>query len=216
MKVFVISALVVGLTGSVKASTTTIPVEHKVVELAITYKEPVKVVDEKTGKRTKWVKAATCSGAFITPYGDILTAKHCTDKADKIEVSMFDQRTYKARIVAQSPLHDLALVHIDKLNTPFFTLAKSVERGETIFVLGSPLGISNTLAKGIVAHIAGDALYLDCSVLPGNSGGPVFNAKGELVGVANAVFIVMLGTTHLSVAQGLDAVLFFLLSVFGR
>lgn len=211
------SVLLIGLTGSLNAaSTTTIPVEHKVVELNITYKEPVKAVDQKTGKRTRWIKAGTCSGSFITPYGDILTARHCVEKAERIEVTMYDQREYKARVVAISPVHDLAMIHIDKLNTPYFRLAKSVERGETIFVLGSPLGLSNILTTGVVAHLAGDALYLDCSVLPGNSGSAVFNQKGELVGVANAVFIVMLGTTHLSVAQGLDAVLFFLLSVFGR
>ena len=84
-------------------------------------------------------------------------------------------------------------------------------QGETIFILGSPLAFTGTLSTGIIAKVDGDVLLLDCGVLPGNSGSAVYNTRGEMVGVATAGYIVGMGTTHLNVAQSLDAVIYFVI-----
>lgn len=191
-------------------------VEQKVVEIHMTAPNPA-AVEAKRGRRTQNLplnlRSGTCSGEFINDSGDILTARHCVDGFEMWQVQTFDRHSYYATVVATSSTHDLALLHIDKRNTPFFELAETVVRGQKIFVLGSPLGITDTLSTGIIAKIDGDVTLLDCSALPGNSGGPVFDADQKLVGMLNAGFIVMFGVTHLNMAQGVDAIYFFLKDV---
>ncbi len=187
------------------------PIGEKIVELHTTYNKPqTEESKSKKGLRLLPFQKSICSGAFIDDQGDILTARHCTEGSSEIEVQTSDNQTYKAVLVAESRLHDLAIVQIDRLNTPYFRLASSITRGETMFTRGSPLGITDTLSKGIIAKIAGDAVLVDCSFLPGNSGGPVFNEKEELIGVVTAVFVVNMGLTHLGMAQSLNAVHSFL------
>lgn len=195
------------------------PVEHKVVEIHMTTAAKEVIESKKRNKKDNQIPVhghGTCSGAFIDNIGDILTARHCIDGFDTFEVVTYENRKYTAIVVATSTIHDLALIHIDKLNTPYFKIAAKVERGQSVSVLGSPLGITDTLTKGIIARIDGDVFLLDCSVLPGNSGGPVYNDDGQMVGIVNAVYIVFMGTTHLSITQGIDAIYFFLSGVFAR
>lgn len=195
-----------------------VPVEHKVVELKIT---PKVVIAEESTKKSRRIKnlphrplmTATCSGAFVTEFGDILTARHCVDIGTDIDIYTHDRRRYSATVIATSSVHDLALIHIDKRNTPYFTLAKKVERGQPINILGSPLSITDVQAVGTVARLDGDLLLVDCSALPGNSGGPVFDHNKELVGILTNGYMYGFGVTHLNVAQGIDAVHFFLESV---
>lgn len=191
-----------------------VPVEQKVIEIHMSV-TPTSLTQDQMKKRHRadslpLVRTGTCSGSFINDNGDILTARHCVDDFDTFEVQTYDRRTYAAIVVATSAVHDLALIHIDLRHTPFFELADSVARGQTVFVLGSPLGITDTLSTGVVARIDGDVTLLDCSALPGNSGGPVFDSNDKMVGVVHAGYIVMLGMTHLNRAQGIDAVHFFL------
>lgn len=180
----------------------------KIVELRIT-RIDTQTAEMKKKNRRRIEKFATsqfiCSGAFVTGAGDILTAKHCVEDASAITVLVGDLE-YQASVVAQSRMHDLALIRINTLNHPYFRLAPSLEQGQTIYVLGSPLGLTKSFSTGVVAKLGGDVNYIDCSVLPGNSGGPVFNEAGEMVGVATAGFIVMMGTTHLNLMQSLEAI----------
>lgn len=189
------------------------PVEQKVVEIHMASKV-VPTAEESKHRKNRKIETlpfshGTCSGALIDSMGDIVTARHCVDGFDSFEVLTYDQRHYIGVVIATSTAHDLALIHIDRRNTAYFDFAENATRGERIFVLGSPLGITDTLSAGVIARFAGDITLLDCSALPGNSGGPVFNQAGELVGILNAGYIVMLGVTHLNMAQGLDAVYFF-------
>ena len=186
-------------------------IEPRVVDLRISHKEDT-VNESKSRKvRVQELKAGSaCSGAFVSNNGDIITAAHCLRDAEEIMVRTYDNQVYKATFVATATKHDLGLIHIDRQGTSFFQLANSVKRGEQIFILGSPLAIPNTLSTGIVAKLDGDRMLVDCSALPGNSGSTVFNARGELVGVLVAGYIVGLGTTHLNVAQSVDSVRFFL------
>lgn len=200
-----------------------VPIEQKVVEIHMTRNVVMTQEESKKDKKKRgYIEVVplpghgTCSGSFIGNEGEIITARHCVDGFDSFEVQTYDNRIYTATVIATSTAHDLAIIRIDRNNTPYFDLAKSVKRGEKITILGSPLGITDTLSTGVVARLAGDVLLLDCSALPGNSGGPVFNENGEMVGVLNAGFIVMLGVTHLNMAQGLDAVHFFIKEVAHR
>lgn len=219
MKKFLLAlAFFAGPVFAVEKSTDTVevPVEFKVVELKIVPTENPFIINGSTKKRGRKVQPlpldnrATCSGAFINDSGDILTARHCVEIGTNIEVITHDQKRYAATIIATSTVHDLALIHIDRRNTAFFTLADGVKRGETITILGSPLAITDVQSVGTVARIDGDILFVDCSALPGNSGGPVFNAEKKLVGILVAGHIVRFGVTHLNIAQGLDTVAFFL------
>lgn len=152
-----------------------------------------------------------CSGEFVDDQGDILTAGHCQDGMDSIVVVTHDQQEYEAVVVASSTVHDIALIHIDRQNTPFFVEASSEPtEGETCFTYGSPLGQTGSLSKGIIGNMGGDYTIVDMSVLPGNSGGPLFDIAGNLIGVTTAVAIVGLGVTHMGLAQSLDTVHFFL------
>jgi len=190
------------------------PVEHAVVELHITQRD-FPGTETKSHKKTLPLAGhSICSGAFIDNTGDIITAGHCAAEAANIEVVTYDQRHYKAVVVATSSIHDLALIHIDRLNTAFFRPAPKVERGEKVFILGSPLGITDSLSTGIIAKLDGDIILVDCGALPGNSGSAVYNVDGQLVGVLTAGYWVGFGTTHLNISQSVDAVYFFLVRAF--
>lgn len=223
MKSLLVGLFIVAISGTTvhAASTDTIniivqeevPIEARVVEIHMASKQAAPLEESKRRKSRKIetlpFSHGTCSGAFIDSMGDIVTARHCVDGFDSFEVQTYDQRHYTAIVVATSTAHDLALLHIDRRDTSYFEFADSATRGERIFVLGSPLGITDTLSTGVIARFDGDVTLIDCSALPGNSGGPVFNQEGKLVGILNAGYIVMLGVTHLNMAQGLDAVYFF-------
>lgn len=210
MKTAITLLVLLGLfSGSSKAaSTDTIKeAQSKVVELHITRIEPTAAEAKKNKRRVEnFTGHAVCSGAFVSSTGDILTARHCTEGAGIIDAVTADGQEYRALVSSTSGLHDLALIHIDKSNTPHFKLAKSLYQGQKIYVMGSPLGIGRTLNTGIVAKLNGDVTYMDCSALPGNSGGPAFDEDGDMVGVVTAGFIVLFGTTHLNIMQSIDAI----------
>jgi len=183
----------------------------KVVELHITFAATPDDTKSTSDPRIKPVAGkGICSGLFIDDEGTILTARHCTEGVDHMDVLTSDHSVYAASFVAKSNLHDLALIRVDRKNTPYFTLAQNVQQGENVNVLGNPMGETDVLSRGIIAKTAGDIVVVDCSVVPGNSGGPAYNDRGELVGVATAVFVSAYGMTHLGVLQAPDAIRAFL------
>lgn len=143
------------------------------------------------------------SGFFINPDGYLITNFHVIEGETEISVEVYrqldgqlDRETYKkVRIVAINKFHDLALLHIEDKNAPKFkavTLGSSevLNVGDTVFAIGSPLGLERTVTQGILStktrELEGE-LYLQTStqINPGNSGGPLFNLAGEVVGVTN-------------------------------
>jgi S1-C subfamily serine protease len=212
MKKFIAALFVLSGLQIAKAEDASAPVDQKVVELRITRPELGDAANSRfKHKKENMTGHGVCSGSFIDDQGDILTAGHCAADAIEIDVITYDQRRYQATIVATTSVHDLALLHIDRRHTAYFDPATDVAQGETIFILGSPLAFTGTLSTGIIAKVDGDVLLLDCGVLPGNSGSAVYNTRGEMVGVATAGYIVGMGTTHLNVAQSLDAVIYFVI-----
>lgn len=191
-------------------------VREKVVELRI--EKDVQAMETKKSKKVRIENLPnqyTCSGAVITSQGDILTARHCTEGSSRIDVTFSDGREYRAVVLATSNRHDLALLHVDRFNTPHFTIATSITQGQYIYVMGNPVGITGSLSSGVVAKLNGDVDLIDVTVLPGNSGGPAFNQKGELVGITTAGIIVLMGFGHLNIMQSIDAIVGFALEIRG-
>ncbi len=100
-----------------------------------------------------------------------------------------DGKKYKARLVKVSKKYDLALLKLDKYKTPFLNLARQhrPRQGAKVFAIGSPLGITDSLTTGIVTKSGRDRIFTDAQILPGNSGGPLVNGEGVVLGVNTAI-----------------------------
>lgn len=217
-----LGALLLGTTqvkaGDVVTSTQTAKsVREKIVELHITFAPPPTAEAKKQRKLLAYTKSgkAICSGSFVSPYGHIITARHCVQDAEAITVVLSDGQEYAASTRAISASQDLAVIQIGKFGTPCFKPAKPLTQGQTVYILGSPLGITGTLTSGVVARLYGDLTLLDCTALPGNSGGPVVDADGNIAGVLSAIIVVYMGPSHISVAQSLDSILMFFYELSG-
>lgn len=185
--------------------------EDKIVELHITFAPPPTTEAKKARKLMMKTKTgqAICSGSFVTPVGHILTARHCVEGTTEIIAVTNDGQEYKADITAISKNQDMAVIQIGRAPSPFFKVAERNIKGEPVLIIGSPLGITGLVTQGIVSKLAGDILFLDCTGLPGNSGGPVINAQGEIAGVVSAMVVVILGPAHLSVVQSAVSISYF-------
>ena len=144
------------------------------------------------------------SGFIINPAGYIITNAHVVSGEYAITVTQFKRGTAelekavynKVRIVAMDSRLDLALLKIDDLpegaTLPFVSLGESngITEGQTVFAIGSPLGLDRTVSQGIISsrnRPMGGQLYIQTTtqINPGNSGGPLFDLRGEVVGVNN-------------------------------
>jgi serine protease Do len=143
------------------------------------------------------------SGFFLSEEGYLITNFHVIEGETQITIDVYHQRenqierkTYRqVRIVAMNKFHDLALLKVDEKDAPKFAYVSvgdsdALAVGETVFAIGSPLGLERTVTQGIVStktrQVQGE-LYLQTTaqINPGNSGGPLFNLRGEVVGVTN-------------------------------
>lgn len=136
----------------------------------------------------------TGSGFIVDPNGLVLTTAHVVDNAEEVTVRLTDKREFKAQVVAVDPQSDVAVLQIDNArNLPFVKLGDSskVRAGEPVLSIGSPDSFQNTVTTGIVSATSrtlpnGNAfpfLQTDVAVNPDNSGGPLFNRVGEVIGI---------------------------------
>ncbi len=165
------------------------------------------------------------SGFIINPDGFLITNFHVIEGETQISVEVYHQnngqlerRSYKdVKIIAINKFEDMALLKIDEPGAPKFSRvllgdADSLAVGESVFAIGSPLGLERTVTEGILStktrEMQGD-LYLQTTaqINPGNSGGPLFNMRGEVVGVTNMKITFGEG---LGFAIPIEAVKFFL------
>lgn len=132
----------------------------------------------------------------------------------KFTIRLKNGDKHSAKLVKVSKKYDLALLKLDKYTTPYLTLAKKhyPKQGVKVYAIGSPLGITDSLSTGIVTKSNKDNLYTDTMILPGNSGGPLVNKKGEVLGVNTAVL------SHDNFADGFGVAIYseFIRSEFGR
>ena len=141
------------------------------------------------------------SGVIISNDGYIVTNNHVVEDGDKINVILFDKKSYEATVIGTDPSTDLALLKIDETNLPFISFGNSdsVVVGEWVLAVGNPFNLESTVTAGIISakgrniNILKDNgsieayLQTDAAVNPGNSGGALVNTKGELIGINSAI-----------------------------
>jgi serine protease Do len=140
------------------------------------------------------------SGFLIDASGYIVTNNHVAGGADEITVTMQDGHKYEAKLVGNDPRTDLALIKIDATGLPYVAFGDSDKArvGDWVVAIGNPFGLGGTATAGIISargrdirldeYNDNDYLQLDAPINFGNSGGPVFNVSGQVVGVNTAIF----------------------------
>jgi len=152
------------------------------------------------------------SGFIVSADGFIMTNAHVIDGADEVYVTLTDKREYKAKVIGADKRTDVALVKIEGGNLPRLPIGDSarLRAGEWVIAIGSPFGLDNTVTAGIVstrARDTGDYLQLiqtDVAVNPGNSGGPLINMRGEVVGINSQIYSRSGGYMGISFAVPID------------
>jgi serine protease Do len=156
------------------------------------------------------------SGFFISPDGFAVTNNHVVDKAETVEVTTDDGKTYTAKVIGTDPRTDLALIKIEGRNDfPFVRLADASPRiGDWVLAVGNPFGLGGTVTAGIVsargrdigAGPYDDFIQIDAPVNKGNSGGPTFDVDGNVIGVNTAIFSPSGGSIGIAFAIPSDTV----------
>jgi len=138
------------------------------------------------------------SGFIVSPDGYIVTNAHVVDGASEVNVKLTDRREFTAKVIGADKRTDIALIKIDAKNLPALDLSSppSVKKGEWVIAIGSPFGFENSVSAGIVSGLhralpGGQMtpfIQTDVAVNPGNSGGPLLNTAGQVVGVNSQIY----------------------------
>ncbi len=154
------------------------------------------------------------SGFIISADGYILTNAHVVDEVDEVVVKLHDRREFRAKVVGKDSRTDVALIKINASNLPVVTIGdpNRLRVGEWVLAIGAPFGFENSVTAGIVSAKGRSLpqenyvpfIQTDVAVNPGNSGGPLFNMKGEVVGVNSQIISRSGGYMGLSFAIPID------------
>ncbi|NBY22418.1 MAG: PDZ domain-containing protein, partial [Gammaproteobacteria bacterium] len=157
------------------------------------------------------------SGFIIAQDGIILTNAHVVDGADEVSVRLRDQREFPAKVMGVDRLSDTAVLKVDGQNLPIIPIgaSPSIRVGEWVVAIGSPFGFDNTVTAGIVSATARSLpeegyvpfIQTDVAVNPGNSGGPLINTRGEVIGINSQIVSKTGGYQGLSFAIPMDVAL---------
>jgi S1-C subfamily serine protease len=143
------------------------------------------------------------SGFIIDPRGYILTNFHVVQEAQSIEVVLGDQSKYTAKYIGADPRNDVALIKIEPKGKPLTALtlgdSSSLQVGQKVLAIGNPFGFQSTLTTGVVSALGrtvqtsqttfiDEAIQTDAAINRGNSGGPLINSHGEVIGINSAIF----------------------------
>ncbi|CAN7437320.1 DegQ family serine endoprotease [Caballeronia sp. LjRoot34] len=152
------------------------------------------------------------SGFIMSADGYVMTNAHVVDDADTIYVTLTDKREFKAKLIGVDERTDVAVVKIQATSLPAITIGDSnkVRVGEWVLAIGSPFGLDNTVTAGIVSAKGRDTgdylpfIQTDVAVNPGNSGGPLINMAGEVIGINSQIYSRTGGFMGISFAIPID------------
>jgi S1-C subfamily serine protease len=187
-------------------------------ELLDAYSRAVISVVEKVGpavvsigvkKRTRgpgFGQEGAGSGVIIAPDGFILTNSHVVEAAEQVEVSLTDGRTLQADIVGEDPATDLAVVRAEAGDLPTAELgdSNSLRVGQLAIAIGNPLGFQSTVSTGVISalgralrgrsgRLIENVIQTDVPLNPGNSGGPLVDSRGRIIGINTAMIFMAQG-----------------------
>jgi serine protease Do len=139
------------------------------------------------------------SGFIISKDGYILTNNHVVGEADRMTVTLADNREFEAKLIGTDPKSDVAVIKIEGNNFPVLPIGDSdrLAVGEWVIAIGNPFGLTHTMTVGVVSakgrsHMGitdyEDFIQTDAAINPGNSGGPLLNLDGEVIGINTAIF----------------------------
>jgi putative serine protease PepD len=143
------------------------------------------------------------SGFVIDPRGYILTNYHVVEGAQSIEVVLGDQSRHPAKFIGADQRNDVALVKIDPKGKPLITLplgdSSAIQVGQKVLAIGNPFGFQSTLTTGVISALGRtvqtsqstfieEAIQTDAAINRGNSGGPLINSHGEVIGINSAIY----------------------------
>lgn len=159
------------------------------------------------------------SGSVIRDDGWIITNAHVVGDDANVTIRFFDGRRFTGRVAARDKGEDLALVRLAESANGLTTIpivpASHVREGQEVYVIGHPMGLDWSLTRGIVSRVrdasdrsAPNMIQFDAAVSPGNSGGPLLTADGEMVGVVSSK-VVAQGAESLAFARRGERVLLF-------
>lgn len=155
------------------------------------------------GESTPREGRSSGSGAVISEDGYIVTNNHVIENATKVEITLEDNRRFNARVIGADPTTDLALLKIEANNLPYIPFGDSdqAQIGEWVLAVGNPYELNSTVTAGIISAKSRNIgilrdennlqvesfIQTDAAVNPGNSGGPLVNLNGEIVGINTAI-----------------------------
>src|SRR5579859_932810 len=143
------------------------------------------------------------SGFVIDSKGFILTNNHVVEGAQTIEVVLGDQTRYPAKVIGADPRNDVALIKIEPKNKPLVALplgdSSTIQVGQKVLAIGNPFGFQSTLTTGVISALGrtvqtsqttfiDEAIQTDAAINRGNSGGPLINSHGEVIGINSAIY----------------------------
>ncbi|HEU4665275.1 MAG TPA: DegQ family serine endoprotease [Dokdonella sp.] len=150
--------------------------------------------------RERGMRVSMGSGFIISPDGYVLTNNHVVDGADEVTVRLSDRRELDAKVIGTDAQYDIALLKLNATNLPVVSLgdSKVVKAGQWVVAIGSPFGFDHSVTAGIVSAVGrnfggADQQYVpfiqtDVPINRGNSGGPLFNLDGQVVGINSQIF----------------------------
>ena len=147
-------------------------------------------------------RSGTGSGFIVSKDGYILTNNHVVADADRVTVTLLDNRRFPAKVVGRDPTTDVAVLKVEANDLPVITFGddRTTRIGQWVVAIGNPLGLEFTVTAGIVSakgrslgtllnqrYAIQDYIQTDAAINPGNSGGPLVNIRGEVIGINSAI-----------------------------